>query len=616
MSRNILEKRKYRFYDMVLLYFRTSPFYWSVSVLNRLLAAAKPTITIFATAAFVDAAINVGKGIQPLSSTYLPIIALLAVIFYSTLIQNILMRYITARRIIYTRKKLMPQLLERVASLEYLNIESQDSADLIQRVSAGFDKKIFECFDSVTDLTQDSLSALGIIVSVTVKCWWAGLIIIASLTPLFIIGQKAGVRSYEANREVTKIRRRVDYLSNEVLKARDAVEERTVYGYTAAVNATFLERYHKARLIELKVTALNFMRGKAGAVFSMLIAMVVIGAMIPSAARGNITFSMFVALISGIMSLVGSLSWGINGQIQAIARNREYLRDVEKFCALSVVPDATTEPALDMTFKSIEFRDVTFAYLGTEKTVLDGVSFTIEAGRHYSFVGVNGAGKTTITKLLTGLYTNYGGEILVDGRPLRSFTRAELKGLSTVVYQDFARYSFSLYDNIAIGFVNSGEEDIKAAVELSGLEDAIAKLPDGIHTNLGKIYENGVDLSGGEWQRVAIARSLVSKAPLRILDEPTAALDPVSESRVYSQFEQISQGKTTIFISHRLGSTKLADMIYVLSDGKIAEHGTHRELMDLNGLYAEMYSAQAGWYADTPSEPVLSGGCAKVIFTP
>ena len=324
MNRSILENRPYKFRDMVLLFFRASPFYWSILVVTRLLGAAKPTITIFATAAFLNAAIAVGNGEKPLSATALPILALMGVILYTTLVQSVLMSYIVARRKIFTRKTLMPQLLSHVASLQYRNIENQDSADLIERVTVEFDQKICACFDCVVDLAADALSALGIVISITTKCWWAGLIIIASLTPLFIIGKKAGERSYEASREVTKIRRRVQYLSNDVLKSRDAVEERTVYGYTGAINATYLERYHKARIIELKVSAINFVRSKAGAIFSAIIAMIVIGAMIPSAAHGDIAFPMFVALIGGIMSLVGSLSGGINGQIQTIARNREY----------------------------------------------------------------------------------------------------------------------------------------------------------------------------------------------------------------------------------------------------------------------------------------------------
>jgi ATP-binding cassette subfamily B protein len=316
----------------------------------------------------------------------------------------------------------------------------------------------------------------------------------------------------------------------------------------------------------------------------------------------SIDYVMFIALMAGIFALVSSLSWGINYQIAELAKKREYLKDLAKLMALETNREADTEPQEGMSFEKIEFRNVSFAYPGTDKKILDNVSFTIERGQHYSFVGVNGAGKTTITKLLTGLYTNYTGEIFADRRSLHDYTQPELKGLSTVVYQDFAKFSFSLYDNIAIGAVGAAEADVNAAIDLIGLREAVNKLPHGVQTYLGKIYENGVDLSGGEWQRVAMARSLVSKAPLRILDEPTAALDPVSESRVYSQFEQISQGKTTIFISHRLGSTKLADTIFVLSEGKIAEEGTHRELMDLKGLYAEMYSAQADWYAGKEAE--------------
>ncbi len=305
----------------------------------------------------------------------------------------------------------------------------------------------------------------------------------------------------------------------------------------------------------------NFIKQKSGGVFSSIIAIATILTMIPSVLNSNIEYGMFIALMGGIFSLVSSLAWGINNQVEKIAEYKEYIRDLTKFIALDTVGDATVLPKTNMSFKQISFENVSFTYPGTDKLILDGLSFTIDRGGHYSFVGINGAGKTTITKLLTGLYTNYTGEIKVDGRSVREFTQAELKGLSTVVYQDFAKYSFSLYDNIAVGFVKASEQDISDAVELIGLSDTVSKLPNGIHTYLGKIYTDGVDISGGEWQRVAMARSLVSPAPLRILDEPTAALDPLGESRVYSQFEQISKGKTTVLISHRLGSTKLADII-------------------------------------------------------
>ncbi|GHT95775.1 multidrug ABC transporter permease [Spirochaetia bacterium] len=598
---SILEQRAYTSRDLVLLMFRVSPFYSLITIIQEFIGALTPTITIIATAGFIDAALAVAAGTKPLSAIALPIGALMGVMLYQSLFQNVLMSYVNCRRNIFFRRTLRPQIVAAVAALEYRHIENQDTADLIKRVAPDFDFEIINCFSSVMNLARVVVSTVGVILTLGASCWWAALIIVVSSVPLMFIAKKAGEETYETDREVTKIRRRAEYIS-QVLTSREAVEERTVYGYTGALNTLYLERFNRARKISLRVSFKNFVKQKAGGVFGSVIAVVTILTMIPSALDGRIEYGMFIALMGGIFALVSSLSWGINWQIAEIARKKEYLKDLTKLMALETVTEAITESAAGMGFDKIEFRSVSFTYPGTDKKILDGVNFEIERGRHYSFVGINGAGKTTITKLLTGLYTNYEGEILIDGRPLRDFPQAEMKGLSTVVYQDFAKYSFSLYDNIAIGAAGATETEVNAAIDLIALREAVTKLPDGAQTNLGKIYENGVDLSGGEWQRVAMARSLVSKAPLRILDEPTAALDPVSESHVYSQFEQISQGKTTIFISHRLGSTKLADTIFVLADGKIAETGSHRALMDLKGLYAEMYSAQADWYVTKEAE--------------
>jgi ATP-binding cassette subfamily B protein len=220
------------------------------------------------------------------------------------------------------------------------------------------------------------------------------------------------------------------------------------------------------------------------------------------------------------------------------------------------------------------------------------------AKKHYAFVGINGAGKTTITKLLTGLYDNYTGDIFIDGRNLRDLKQAELKALFSIVYQDFAKYQISMIDSIGIGNIQGvSEKEILNAVHILGLDEAASKLPEGLNTPLGKIKEKGIDLSGGEWQRVAIARTLVSRAPLHILDEPTAALDPVSESEVYELFGKISKGQSTIFITHRLGAARLADEIFVIANGCVAEQGSHIVLMNKGGIYAEMFEAQRGWYA-------------------
>jgi ATP-binding cassette subfamily B protein len=252
-------------------------------------------------------------------------------------------------------------------------------------------------------------------------------------------------------------------------------------------------------------------------------------------------------------------------------------------------------------FESLEFRNVRFKYPGTDNYILDGVSFRIDAGKHYAFVGINGSGKTTITKLMTGLYNDFEGEILVNGRNISEYTQSELKAFFSVVYQDFARYYISIKDNIALGDVNRIRDEknsvrIWDTIMKTNLEETAAKLPKGLDTPLGKIKEGGLDVSGGEWQKIAMARAVMNQAPVRILDEPTASLDPVSESRTYEEFEKISRDKTTIFISHRLGSTKLAHEIFVLNDGRIIEKGDHRQLMELGGFYAQMYESQRSWY--------------------
>ena len=201
----------------------------------------------------------------------------------------------------------------------------------------------------------------------------------------------------------------------------------------------------------------------------------------------------------------------------------------------------------------------------------------------------------SMTKLMTGLYRDFKGEILLNGRDIRTYDAKALKSLCSAVFQDFARYQVPARASIAVG-LPAREARVEDAVRTVGLRDAIDALPKGLDTPLGKIYEGGQDLSGGEWQRVAIARALVSGAPVRILDEPTAALDPMSESRFYEQFAGMSRGVTTLFISHRLGSTRLADRIFVIDGGRIAEEGTQAELLAAGGLFADMFEAQRSWY--------------------
>lgn len=342
------------------------------------------------------------------------------------------------------------------------------------------------------------------------------------------------------------------------------------------------------------------------ALISLLVALTLINPVV----NGRMSAGMFMGIVSAVFGMIQKLGFQMSRSLENISRAGEYMKDLSEFVKLSEAEDALTEPdGHPVPIDSLEFRNVCFHYPGSEEYILDGLSFKLEAGRHYAFVGKNGAGKTTITKLLTGLYTEYKGEILVNGKELRQYPVSAVKAMFSVVYQDFAKYYIEMRDNIALGDVN--RTDRKAAISteaeadplteekaarLAGLGEVISRLENGIDTPLGKILKGGQDISGGQWQRVAIARSLVSRAPVKILDEPTSALDPVGESNLYHDFEKLMKGKTTIFVSHRLGSTKLADEILVIDGGKITERGTHEALMAQKGQYAEMFEAQRVWY--------------------
>ena len=249
---------------------------------------------------------------------------------------------------------------------------------------------------------------------------------------------------------------------------------------------------------------------------------------------------------------------------------------------------------------TIEFRNVYFKYPNTENYILNGVSVTLHSGEHLSVVGLNGAGKTTFIKLLCRLYDVTDGEILLDGKNIKDYNFEEYTKIFSVVFQDFKLFAFSILENIAADQAeNDGvRERVQQLTTLVGLENKLNTLEKGVDTVLFKQFlEDGIEPSGGEQQKIAIARALYKDAPVVILDEPTAALDPIAEYDIYRQFDKLVGGKTAVYISHRLSSCKFCDKIAVFSDGIIKEYGTHEQLVNIeNGIYAEMFAAQAQYY--------------------
>lgn len=244
--------------------------------------------------------------------------------------------------------------------------------------------------------------------------------------------------------------------------------------------------------------------------------------------------------------------------------------------------------------------DVEFTYPGNSTPALSGINLQVRPGERIALVGVNGSGKTTLVKLLLGLYRPTQGRILVDGTDLQDIAPDAWRTHVGAVFQDYARYALTVRENIGFGQLDRLDDDeaIRSAAKRSSAAELVETLPDGYDTILGKEFENGHDLSLGQWQKLALARAYLRDAALLVLDEPTSALDALAELDVYRRFSELSTGKTVLLISHRLGSARLADRILFLEDGRITEEGTHEDLITASGAYAELYAMQAEWYRE------------------
>ncbi len=597
MKKLLVKDKKYGFGDFLRIPFTVCPVYAGIKTLNQILVSILPSLQVFATAAFIDTALDIFSGKTGQSAIMAPLLCLIAIVTYNNLNWQ-LMSYINLKMQMRLDFVYRTGIAEKRAALEYRHVEDNDTWELINRVCGDPVGKLLGGFNNILGAANIVLRVGSLLAILMAQVWWAGLAIVAVSVPLFRLAVKGGQQIYEENKEAEKHRRRANYLKS-ILQGRENVEERTLFGYTEKINRQWLEKYEAARKISVGVSARYFVRLKGSSLITVLLSLLIISVLLFPLQKGLITPGMFMGLITSTLNLIQMMSWELSDTMNQIAQNLEYCKDLTAFCSLSETPGALDVPAdsAGITFESLEFRHVSFRYPGTEKDILRAFNLRLESGRHYAFVGINGAGKTTLTKLLTGLYDNYEGEILLNGKELKTFSQAQLKAFFSVVYQDYARYQISLEDNIALGNVlQKDREKIRDAAEAIGLGQAIAGLPRGMETPLGKIKEQGVDLSGGQWQRLAIARALYNPAAVQILDEPTAALDPVAESGIYEMFGKISAGKSTIFITHRLGAARLADEIIVVDGGKVAEKGNHENLLSQKGIYSSMYEAQRSWY--------------------
>lgn len=313
------------------------------------------------------------------------------------------------------------------------------------------------------------------------------------------------------------------------------------------------------------------------------------------------------SLSIGDFTLIAGSLLGCSSQLQlffstftGIADQSLFLSDLIAFFAMKpkIHNAQNAIPAPRQIREGIEFQNVSFAYPGSSRRVLKNVNLHIRPGERIALVGANGRGKTTLVKLLTRLYDPTGGRILLDGIDLREYDMDDLHRRIGVIFQDFMRYEMTARENIAIGqpeFTNDEHRLVESARK-SGALEILERLPHGFDQMLGRLFEDGVDMSGGEWQRFALARAHMRDADILILDEPTAAMDAEAEYELFGKFAELTKGKIALLISHRFSTVRMADRIVVLDGGVIREEGTHEDLIALGGRYANMFELQAASY--------------------
>jgi len=444
---------------------------------------------------------------------------------------------------------------------------------------------------------QQMVAAVSLSLGILWFSPWLLVLLVAAVVPAFLGESHFAFLGYSQNIRQTPVRRQMDYLR--VLGAsKESAKELRLFGLSGFLSAEF------ARLsngIYEQNVRLAGRRLWAGAALSLLSTGAYYGAyayVIYRTVTGALTWGS-LQFLAGALAGASTNIQSVFSTFSSIADQSLFLTDLVEFLRvgpkLSSKPDAL--PAPRPIRDGFVFEQVSFAYPGNRRCILDRLDLRIEPGERIALIGENGEGKTTLVKLLTRLYDPTGGRILLDGVDLRDYRMEDLQSQIGVIFQDFMRYEMTARDNIAVGRIGAAEDAaVREAARKSLAGAVIEKLPRGYDQLLGLRFEGGVDLSGGEWQKVALARAYFRDAQVVILDEPTASLDARSEYEVFQRFAELTEGKIALLISHRFSTVRMADRIVVLEDGRIAEQGSHRQLLALGGRYSEMFELQAAGY--------------------
>ncbi len=480
--------------------------------------------------------------------------------------------------------------------LEYY--ENAEYYDVLQRAQQDAPELPNKILNRLAGIGQNSVSLLAM-VGLLLSFHWgiAGVLFVVGI-PTVLVRLKYARIMYRWQRERTPIRRRANYYSALLTRDRPAKEIRLF-----DLGHIFSQRFHQFRW-QLYRESFAIARSRSAAnlgaqAFSGIIMFAAYGFIIYQTVQGLLTLG-DLALYHQAFKRGQSAFSGVLGGLSGFYEDSLFLTNLYEFLDLKTKISEPARPKLvpQPIQKGIIFNNVSFQYATTTRQALKNINLTLQPGETIALVGENGSGKTTLIKLLCRLYEPTSGSITIDGIDLRQFKLDHLRQQISVIFQDYMKYHLTALENIWLGntTLEPTDDKITKAAFHSGADEVIHSLPNGYDTILGKLFDQGEELSIGQWQKVALARAFLRDSQVIVLDEPTSSMDPKAEYEVFQKFRQLIKDQAAILISHRLSTVKMADRIYVMEKGSIVESGTHSELMNLEGTYAHLFETQARNY--------------------
>jgi ATP-binding cassette subfamily B protein len=572
----------------------------SIAILaSTLVGGLTPTVTAYIAKLLLDSVVAAVAGhgstgrIVGISIFQLGILTFTAV---STALTNVAQQLLQERMTLTIRH----QVMDHASKLDLAFFEGSESYDLLRQASQEAPSRPVSMMSSALSLVRTAITFASMIVLLVSVSPLLALVVLIAPIPAFVSQSKYGARAFMLALYVSPVRRRMEYLSSLVTTDTYAKETK-VFGLGPYLVDRFRRLGQTYYTRERQLTTTRNLVGTAWSMLSTLAGAGIALYIALEAVSGRLTIgdlALYTSAATAVQSSVQGLFSGFSGMYE----NNLYLDTLYQFLATKpqITAPEKPRPLPEPVRGHVRFDEVSLSYPGSDERALDGVSFEIRPGETVAVVGRNGAGKSTLIKLLCRLYDPTEGRILLDGVDVREFDPEELRTRMSAMFQDYVTYQGTAAENIGLGQLAALEDRarIEESARRAGAAERIERLPSGFDSPLGRWFDQGVSLSGGEWQKIALARAFMRDAPILILDEPTSALDAQAEHDLFARLRALAHGRTTLYISHRFSTVRQAEKILLLDQGKLAEHGTHEELMALGGNYAELFTLQAAAYLD------------------